>query len=68
MISRHDPGRAGETTARRAHLPRRERQVGDQNCPSNPATPVTVGLPSPRRGRYLRDGLTVNLDLTQPVD
>jgi hypothetical protein len=38
------------------------------DCPSNPATPVTVELPSPVGGRKLRDGISVGVDLTQLID
>jgi hypothetical protein len=38
------------------------------DCPSNPATPVTVELPSPLGGRRLRDGLSVSFDLTQLIN
>lgn len=43
--------------------------LGDQACPGNPATPVTITLTQPLGDRQLRDGLNVGLlgDLLTPT-
>jgi hypothetical protein len=37
--------------------------LGDQACPGNPSTPVTVPLPSPLDDRQLRDGRVVAINV-----
>jgi hypothetical protein len=48
-------------------LPDAKVQRGDQTCPMNPATAVTVELPRPLGNRKLRDGRTITTDLAKLI-